>query len=185
MFFWLHQLHRQSWEGTYSSELVQKQSQDWYQWKKSIIFGITIQFRWYKHGSEGNIGITCVYWLWYSACFLWKRESKAFENPTEDSQIHHDVSWYWYDHRPHGRGTGFLTWVWDIYVHIDTSTNDLHFKLCCSKQDKLETKGIPPRLQSLKLHSRRATFQAFVWFQNLLFHHRWIMNGKWLKMRLP
>ena len=58
--------------------------------------------------------------------------------------------------------------VCDIYGHKGTCTNDLRFKLYCSKQGKLEAKSIPPCLDSLKLHSRRATFQAFVWRQCLL-----------------
>ena len=50
----------------------------------------------------------------------------------------------------------------DINGHKDTSTNNLRFKLYYFKQGKLEAKSIPPFLDSLKLHSRRATFQAFV-----------------------
>ena len=58
--------------------------------------------------------------------------------------------------------------VCDIYGHKGTSTNDLRFKLYCSKQGKLEAKSILPCLDSLKLHSRRATLQAFVWRQCLV-----------------
>ena len=42
--------------------------------------------------------------------------------------------------------------VCDIYGHKGTSTNDLRFKLYCSKQGKLEAKSILPCLDSLKLH---------------------------------
>ena len=58
--------------------------------------------------------------------------------------------------------------VCDIYGHKSTCTNDLRFKLYCSKQGKLEAKSIPLCLDCLKLHSRRASFQAFVWRQCLV-----------------
>ena len=58
--------------------------------------------------------------------------------------------------------------VCDICGHKDTCTNELGFELHCSKQGKLEAKSIPPCLDGLKLHSRRATFLAFVWHQCLV-----------------
>ena len=76
----------------------------------------------------------------------------------------------------------------DICGHKGTSTNDMRFKLYCSKQGKLEAKSIPPCLDSLKCTQEeqrsKHLFGASVLFQNLLFHLRWIMDGKWLKMRL-
>ena len=97
------------------------------------------------------------------------RENKASENLNKKSQTHITFS-----------GIGITTDVTeeqldvlqeffcDIYGHKGTSTNDIRFKLYCSKQGQLEAKSIPPCLDSLKLHSRRATFQAFVWRQCLV-----------------
>ena len=53
--------------------------------------------------------------------------------------------------------------VCDVYGHKGKDVNLLRYKLYSSRQGKLETHSIPPCLDSLHLHSRRAAYQTFVW----------------------
>ena len=85
--------------------------------------------------SEGNCGITCICWLWYGEFSLWKRENKASEKNRKYKMMFSSI----------GPTTDLKEkqldvlqeFVCDIYSHKGTSTNNLRFKLYCSKQGKL------------------------------------------------
>ena len=55
------------------------------------------------------------------------------------------------------------SFVCDVYGHKGENINLLRYKLYSSRQGKLEARSIPPCLDSLQLHSRRAAYQSHVW----------------------
>ena len=63
-------------------------------------------------------------------------------------------------------GTSFS--LWHVYGHKCKYVNLVWYKLYSSRQGKLEAHSILPCLGNLHLHSRRATYQTFVWRNYLI-----------------
>ena len=60
--------------------------------------------------------------------------------------------------------------VCELYGHKEENTNIVRYKLYAAKQGKLDPKSLPPCSDSLKLHTERALYQAFIW-RNCLKSH--------------